>query len=221
MLAVWQREAARLVTEAVDRLAHPTAGAAGRHYLATRGIAPVTWQAWRLGYSFAWQPVHRGLRPAITLPWHAADGRLQAVQYRFFAPPGEATIARRDRFGQKAGGQRVLCGLPLREIRPTLLLVEGELNAVSLWQVAHERADVLSCGSQEGILQAETRRLLATLIPAYTKVFIWLDALPRAAAATPLIAPANGYALWSEGGLDANDRLRDGTLAGWLAAHGV
>ena len=108
----------------------------------------------------------------------------------------------------------------VRDFRPTLLLVEGELNAVSLWQVAHERADVLSCGSQEGILQAETRRLLATLIPAYTRVFIWLDALPRAASATPLIAPATGYALWSEGGLDANDRLRDGTLAAWLAAHG-
>jgi hypothetical protein len=52
-------------------------------------------------------------------------------------------------------------------------------------------------------------------------VFIWLDDLARVAAAVPTIAPANGYALWSAGGLDANDRLGDGSLATWLTAHGV
>lgn len=220
-LAVWQREAERLIAEGQHRLADASAGAAGRRYLATRGIAPPTWQAWQLGFSFAWQPIQKGLHPAITLPWYAADGRIQALQYRFFAPPGAAEVAKRDRFGQKAGGLRVLCGLPLRAGRSKLIVVEGELNAVSLWQVAQARADVLSCGSQEGILQPETRKLLATLVGEYAQVFIWLDALPKAAQATPLIAPANGYTLWSEGGLDANDRLRDGSLVGWLADHGV
>lgn len=220
-LAVWQREAERLVAEGQHRLADASAGAAGRHYLAMRGIAPATWQAWRLGFSFAWQPVQKGLHPAITLPWYAPDDRIQALQYRFFAPPGSVEVAKRDRFGQKAGGQRILCGLSLRAGRPKLIVVEGELNAVSLWQVAGARADVLSCGSQEGILQPETRRLLVTLVDAYAKVFIWLDALPKAAQATPMIAPTNGCTLWSEGGLDANDRLRDGSLASWLADHGV
>jgi len=59
------------------------------------------------------------------------------------------------------------------------------------------------------------------VVEAYRRVFIWLDDLARATAAVPLIAPATGYALWSEGGLDANDRLRDGSLADWLTAHGV
>lgn len=220
-LAVWQREAERLIAEGQHRLADASAGAAGRHYLATRGIAPPTWQAWQLGFSFAWQPIQKGLHPAITLPWYAADGRIQALQYRFFAPPGAAEVAKRDRFGQKAGGLRLLCGLPLRAGRSKLIVVEGELNAVSLWQIAQARADVLSCGSQEGILQPATRKLLATLVGEYAQVFIWLDALPKAAQATPLIAPANGYTLWSDGGFDANDRLRDGSLVGWLADHGV
>ena len=80
---------------------------------------------------------------------------------------------------------------------------------------------MLSCGSQEGLAQRRTLSLLQGVVEAYRRVFIWLDDLTRAAAAVPAIAPATGYALWSEGGLDANDRLRDGSLAAWLAAHGV
>jgi len=197
-------------------LDHDPAAETGRAYLAGRGFTPVTWQAWGLGYTLAWHPRLKMKLPAVTLPWQA-NAEIQAVQYRFILPE----LAKPDRFSQRKGGERLLYGLDLRTGRDTLVLAEGELNAVSLWQVVHERADVLSCGSQEGLAQRRTQRLLGGVAEAYRRVFIWLDDLARAAAAVPLIAPATGYALWSEGGLDANDRLQDGSLAAWLAAHGV
>ncbi len=212
----WQRAAQAEVRQAAWSLNHAPAAEPGRAYLAGRGLAPTAWQAWGLGYAPAWHPRLKTKLPAITLPWQA-HGALQAVQYRFIFPE----LAKPERFSQRKGGERLLYGLDLRTGRDTLVLAEGELNAVSLWQVLSGRADVLSCGSQEGLAQRRTRNLLGGVVEAYRRVFIWLDDLARAAAAVPAIAPATGYALWSEGGLDANDRLRDGSLADWLAAHGV
>ncbi len=212
----WQRAAQAETRQAAWDLDHDPVAAAGRAYLVGRSLAPYAWQAWGLGYTLAWHPRLKTKLPAITLPWQA-NASLQAVQYRFILPE----LAKPERFSQRKGGERLLYGLDLRTGRDTLVLAEGELNAVSLWQVLHERADVLSCGSQEGLAQRRTLRLLGSVIEAYRRVFIWLDDLARAAAAVPLIAPATGYALWSERGLDANDRLRDGSLADWLAAHGV
>lgn len=212
----WQRAAQAEVRQAARALQHEAAGEPGRAYLAGRGLTPTAWRAWELGYTLAWHPRLKAQLPAVTLPWRAG-AEIRAVQYRFISPG----LARPERFSQRKGGERLLYGLDRRAGRATLLLVEGELNAVSLWQVAHERADVLSCGSQEGLAQRGALRLLAGVVEAYRRVFIWLDDLARAAAAVPLIAPATGYALWSEGGLDANDRLRDGSLADWLAARGV
>lgn len=101
------------------------------------------------------------------------------------------------------------------------MLCEGELNAVSLWQALQGRADVLSCGSQEGFVGIRIRPLLQSLAASYRRAFIWLDEPTRAAAATAAIAPATGRTLWSEEGRDANDRLRDGTLIEWLTARGL
>jgi hypothetical protein len=212
----WQ-QAAQMLTDEAHQALFQVKGAAARAYLIQRHLQAESWTAWRLGYRWTYHTAQEQGLPAVTMPWITGDGTIQAVQYRFFG----AGITKRDRFGQKAGGQRFLFGLHLRQRQPTLVVCEGELNAVSLWQVAHEQADVLSFGSQEGVLHHHTRAMLASLAEEYRQVFIWLDDLVRAAAAVPAIAPANGYALWSEGGLDANDRLRDGSLAAWLAAHGL
>lgn len=212
----WQRAAQAEVRQAAWTLDHDPAAAAGCAYLSSRGLAPSAWQAWGLGYTLAWHPRLKTKLPAITLPWQV-HATLQAVQYRFIFPE----LAKGDRFSQRKGGERLLYGLDQRTGRDVLVLAEGELNAVSLWQILHERADVLSCGSQEGLAHRRTLHLLGSVVEAYRRVFIWLDDLTRAAAAVPLIAPATGYALWSERGLDANDRLQDGSLAAWLTAHGV
>jgi hypothetical protein len=209
----WQQAAQALVQEAEADLADDVAGAAARAYLADRGLRPMTWQAWRLGFHLAWQPVRREALPAITLPWFDADDTLQAVQYRYFGPG----IARHDRFGQKAGGQRLLFGQPLLAGRTALIITEGELNAISCWQVAATWADVLSIGSQESVRQARVSEALQSVVLPYRRVIAWLDERELALAIADRIAPFNGAAVWSENGLDANDLLQRNLLAARLA----
>lgn len=212
--ARWQDAARIEVAQASHRLNHDMAAEQGRAYLRDRGLLPATWQAWNLGYAWVWHSRLRTLAPAITLPWQAG-GHIQAVQYRFIVPG----LAKQDRFSQRKGGERLLFGQDMRKGRDTLILVEGEINAVSLWQTCHASADVLSCGSQE--MNGKALRLAQAVAEEYQRVFVWLDELPRATAAVQAIAPGNGYALWSEGGLDANDRLQNGTLVEWLEDHRV
>ncbi len=209
----WQSAAQALVREAEVCLADAPEGAAARAYLTGRGLRPETWQAWRLGFHLAWQPVRREALPAITLPWFGTDGLIQAVQYRYCGPG----IARHERFGQKAGGQRSLFGLPQLVGRPTLIITEGELNAISCWQVAHDWADVLSIGSQESARQARVSEALQRAVLPYRRVVVWLDERELALTVTDRIAPCNGTAVWSENGLDANDLLQRGLLAARLA----
>jgi hypothetical protein len=209
----WQQAAQALVQEAEICLADDIEGGAARAYLSDRGLWPETWQAWRLGYHHAWHPSRREALPAITLPWFGADGMLQAVQYRFFGPG----IARHDRFGQRAGGQRSLLGLHRQSGRATLIITEGELNAISCWQVASTWADVLSIGSQENARQARVSEALQHEVLPYRRVIAWLDERELALTLVDRLAPFNGTAVWSENGLDANDLLQRGLLAARLA----
>jgi hypothetical protein len=205
----WQQAAQALLQEAEAALADDIAGVAARAYLIGRGLRPEIWQAWRLGYYLAWHPVRREALPAITLPWFGADGALQAIQYRFFGPG----IARHDRFGQKAGGQRTLFGLHHLGNRATLIVTEGELNAISCWQVAQSWADVLSIGSQENVRQARVSEALQSITLPYRRIIAWLDERELALTVVDRIAPFNGTAIWSEHDLDANDLLQRGLLA--------
>jgi hypothetical protein len=209
----WQQAAQGLMEEAKRCLADDTDGAAARAYLTGRGLRPETWQDWRLGSHHAWHPVRREALPAITLPWFDPDGTIQAVQYRFFGPG----IAKHDRFGQKAGGQRSLFGLHRLSGQATLIVTEGELNAISCWQVASTWADVLSIGSQENARQARVSEALQHAALPYRQVIAWLDKRELALTVADRIAPFNGTALWSENGLDANDLLQRGLLAARLA----
>jgi hypothetical protein len=220
----WQQAAQILVQEAEACLVDDVAGAAARAYLAGRGLQPETWEAWRLGFHHTWHPVRREVVPAITLPWFGADGTLQAVEYRFFGPG----IARHNRFGQKAGGQRSLFGLHRLGGQAALIITEGEMNAISCWQVANTWADVLSVGSQENARQASVLEALRQVALSYQHVVIWLDERERALTLAYRIAPFNpkggrpegpcsGTAIWSENGLDANDLLQRGLLAARLA----
>lgn len=207
--SAWQQTAHALVQGAEVTLADEAAGAAARAYLAQRGLCPATWQTWRMGCCQAWQSARREMLPAITLPWFGADGALQAVQHRHFGPG----IAQRERFGQKAGGRRLLFGLPLLAGRPTLIVTEGELNAVSCWQVAQAWADVVSIGSQENACQAGVLEALLRAALPYRQVIVWLDERERALALVDYIALCNRTAVWSADGLDANDLLQRGLLA--------
>jgi hypothetical protein len=93
-----------------------------------------------------------------------------------------------------------------------LLIVEGELNAMSCWQVAADtHLHVLSTGS-EG--QAITPAA-AQFAQRYGLVLVWAD---KGKIAQALMAKLPGaVGIHSPGGKDANDLLQAGLLGGFLA----
>lgn len=217
--AMWQEKATTWLSQAVQRLADPGSGLAGRTYLQGRGLTPATWQAWGLGYGKAWHVRRARHEDAIFLPWWT-DGALQAIQYRYLAP----ALTKRERYGQKAGGERLLFGLPLLTGAPTLILVEGELNAISLWQVCHDwHVDVLSWGSQGNLLRPAVLASVAKVIQqGYQRVIFWADeGNITQEALTALhalgVTQPQFITVFVPNDQDANDLLQQNRLETWVA----
>lgn len=220
----WQLAARRQVEAAAFRL-DSSEGGPGREYLAGRGILPETWQAWRLGYHLVkWKnPVSKKVEPlgwAIALPWLGPDGvAVKAIQYRLLQPvtiTSKGGKTKEKRFHSRAGGERTLFGAHLVDprTRRTLVLCEGELNAVSIWQAGQGLGlDVASWGPQDNI--AFAARYMAALARRYDRVLVWAD--EPDAALNALLVVGNAVPLRSPRGLDANDLLQRGLLTDFLA----
>ena len=201
-------------------------------YLQGRGIESETIKAFGIGYTLFQLPNtwdgEKFVYPkqlAISLPWFNHDGALVAVKYRFLA---EHTYTDKDgktqagkdgngvRFtsrGQVEGnvfGWQALRGATQCNV---LIICEGELNALSLWQAGRGAVDVLSTGSE-----ATTRKLppvVADLARQYAHRIVWADKKEIADAAASQIGAAS---MASPGGRDANDLLKAGKLGALLTA---
>ena len=217
----WRRQAERTVAEA-QRLLWAPEGEPARAYLEHRALEPATWLAFGLGYApAAAVPGSRGEQraPAVVLPWIVA-GKVVAIRYRFFEAQGGAKItalAGSLFAGRLFGGQHLpewlrMSDQPGAERLRWLLIVEGEINGMSAWQVAAESAlDVLSLGSEGAKLSPAA---VATA-QRYGRVLCWAD---RAEVAQSLMSALPGaYGVRSPGGKDANDLLKSGHLGGFLA----
>ena len=149
---------------------------------------------------------------AISIPWFVG-GKLRGIRYRFLEQQrkDKQTAHIGSRFAKYLYGGHVL-STHLRN-RSSLVIVEGEINAMSIWQVAHtSKVDVLSLGS-------ESQRLTQPMIDhanKYRAIILWLDANERAAKNAHLLPDA--YTFHSPNGQDANDLLQAGKLGGTLAA---
>lgn len=230
----WRQNAERLVADAHERLWSGGAEQA-QQYLLGRGLEPATWMAYGLGYRVdAPLPGTKGKQrsPAIVLPWRSKSLGVYAIRYRFLtiqkyedaegAERSEKLVAETgSQFAGRLFGGQVLPGfvsMPLAENeqplerRRWLLIVEGELNAASCWQVAHETAlDVLSLGSENARLTAPA----VQFAQRYGRVMAWAD---KEEIAQSLMAALPGaYGIRSPGGRDANDLLQTGLLGGFLA----
>ena len=217
-LPAWQLAARSDLEQAQATLASAE-GELGRHYLAARGLGPNTWQVWGLGLAWLWHPQRQQQLPALLLPWWMGR-RLSAVQHRYIAPG----LDRHERYGQRAGGERLLCGLQLLARRPTLFLVEGELNALSLWQVCGDQADVLSWGPQGNLMRPPVLALASLLARRYRRLVVWADEPDLAQLGLEALKaysalPASICAIGSPEGRDANDLLQAGELAAFLQTH--
>ncbi len=209
----WQTDAQRRLADAQERLVRHPSGQPGRDYLLGRAIQPATWAAWGLGFGPAYHPAAGRTLPAIWLPWR--NRQISALQWRFLTDDHSL------RFGQLAGGQRFLFGLQhLVQTAPgrlnALFIVEGEINAISLWQTIEAGpypADAISFGPQNNIINNQVQRLAAAVARRYKRVIIWADEPEIALHALGALPPTlTALAVRSPGGRDANDLLVAGQL---------
>lgn len=192
----------------------------GAEYLLRRALEPHTWLTFGLGFDpEAALPGTGGKQraPAIVIPWRLSNGRIVAVRHRFLqvhTVTGEDGKQRDIKMASLTGslfsgrlyGAQGLCGAG--EQQRTLILCEGEINALSVWQVAqHTGCDVLSLGSESQSLSDAMLKRLRT----WRTVLTWAD---RPEVAEQLAGSLPGsFAITSErAGGDANDLLKQGKL---------
>jgi hypothetical protein len=231
--ADWRRRTAATVAAAQERLLK-AAGKPGQDYLLSRGIEPDTWLTFGLGYrEDAPLPGTQGRqrKPAIAIPWQSRK-HVYAIRYRFLEVHCYRDDAGKEReekqtaeqgsvfTGKLYGGQ----GMPDWALLPvdgsckpaeqlcTLVVCEGEINALSLWQVAHAtRVHVLSLGSES----AQLTPAMAQLAQRYGQVLTWAD--KELVAQRLMRALPGAVGIKSPGGKDANDLHQAGLLGGFLA----
>jgi DNA primase len=176
----WRRMAGRFVAT-TEKALWTSIGKPARAYLASRGIAETTARAWRLGYQPL--PARTVQRPdgsettipkGLVIPWFA-EGTLHHVKLRRL---GRSTGGR---YASLPGGHPLLYGAEAIAGRELVVLVEGELDALLLWQEAGDLVGVAALGSASAGLSATAARLLLParrLLVAYDR-----DAAGEAGAA--------------------------------------
>ena len=232
--AEWRKKAEAIAAEAHERL-WKAEGESAQAYLLGRGLEPHTWLQYGLGYRpDAPLPGTKGRQraSALVIPWRSRVG-VYALRYRFLEVQHYTDSEGKERdeklvaemgsqfagklFGGQALPEWVLMAAP--EGYPygiqglcTLLIVEGEINAMSCWQVASEtHLHVLSLGSEGQTIPAAA----LPLIQRYEKVLVWADKERIAQGLMSALPGAVG--IHSPGGKDANDLLQAGLLGGFLA----
>jgi hypothetical protein len=209
--------AAKHLAAAQDRLMYLPIAQPARDYLAGRGLTPATWQAMGMGFDSAVAiPGTQGKTkaPAIAIPWYSEGSKLVAIRYRFLTEQNgrKLTAMQGSTFVGNLFGAHLMYPSKLA----TLVICEGELNAASIAQVAgHTRCDVVSVGSEGGTIPDQ----MLERMTYYGAVIAWLDKPEHARRIAGKLPGA--LARQSLDGKDANDRLREGTLGGMMAAARV
>lgn len=192
-------------------------------YLESRGINKTAINVFKLGVRSinlpgTWNDEKNELsypmQRALVLPWFNHDGALMCIKYRFLESHTYTDIESKERTENKtsrgspigqAFGWQALQG---PDFCPVLIITEGEINALSIWQASGGLADVLSTGSE-----STTPTLPASVIEIakqYKHKIVWADKGNIADAAALSIGAAS---MRSPNGQDANDMLRAGKLA--------
>lgn len=234
----WHSKAHAMVTAAQERIEEASA------YLESRRIDLSTALAFGLGYRpdaplpGTWDGNERrhvaAPQPALVIPWYRA-GRLVAVRYRFLLAQNYTdtdgkqrsakltSVPGSDFTGLLYGGHMLpeFVTMPIddngkcAEQYRTLVIIEGEINAMSVWQTTNGwRWDVLSIGSESQPLPAGGRKLAER----YGRTIVWMD---KAEVAKKIMSQIAGSVavnspVIEDKTLDANDMLQAGQLGEFL-----
>ena len=140
----WDQAAARAVVDDCEAALWSDAGAKARAWLADRGLIDHTIRGWHLGYNPEDQKLHGlWLQRGILIPCFSPDWLIWYLKVRRPVPhvPGPKYMQ------VKGAGRGALFGLSHLSDRQTLVLCEGELDAILLRQEAGELVDVAATGS--------------------------------------------------------------------------
>lgn len=234
----WSEDVQPMVTEAQATLRD------GFAYLQSRGLYEATAAAFRLGFRIdaplpgTWHAKERrhmvDPQPAIVIPWFRG-GNLAAVRYRFLAlhtytdidgkerKVKQSSVYDSDFTGALYGGHVLpaFCTMALNEngrnaesLR-TLVLCEGEINAMSIWQETDAlNWDVFSLGSESQKLSAGA----LAFAERYGRVIIWMDKADIAKRVMSQIAGSVAISspVVDSRQVDANSMLQSGELLDFL-----
>lgn len=217
----------RKALEAHDNLVRQDTSDARRcmAYLNKRGIGLDTIRAFTIGCKFVhlpdtWQKDDAATHPpqlAVSMPWFNPDGAVVAMKYRFIASHtytdkyGEKKTANKTSRGGMAGNCFGWQNLRGPDKCSMLIVVEGEMNALSLWQASGGAIDIICPGNE-----AQVKRLppiVKDLAARYKHRLVWADQKPIADAAAIQIG---GVSRFSLEGKDASDLLKAGELRSTL-----
>lgn len=161
---------------------------------------------------------------SISLPWFDQSGALIAVKYRFLADHtytnvgGKMVTNNKTSKGNFSGhvfGWQAIKG---PDVVDTLIICEGEMNCLSIWQAGNGTIDTLSTGTESMI--EHLPQPVIDLAQRYRNVIVWADrreVARAAAAALPGAASMRSHVTPSyPKGMDANDTLKAGLLSDLL-----
>jgi hypothetical protein len=154
-------------------------------------------------------------RPAITLPHFDHTEALTGVKVRFVDDHPQGL-----RYSARPGSRFYLYGLfSLSGHRDTLVILEGEINALSIMQCRPAGVNILSIGSDN--FTAAQAAMLTPLVKHHRRVVIWMDEPARSEKVKAAIARVDAERLRStmiDGKKnDANELLQAGLLADFLS----
>lgn len=194
----WQAQAAEMIEKAKRELfSHEFPG--GLEYLRSRGLNDEVLRAFSIGFDHAkFHPMVQKSKPAIIIPWIADE--IQAVKYRF------PNTSHKERFSQKGGSLPRIFGQQNLTRYDRLVVIEGDLNALSVWQIINDEADVLSVGNDSSHSALDMAVAIAEN-RGYDSVACWFDTLQKAVKACQAFTHSRAMPMFSRQGLDANDCL--------------
>lgn len=185
-------------------------------YLESRGLTLDTIKAFKLGYRSVGLPSTEGKQKelAIAIPWFDKDGNLVSVKYRFVErhtyldKDGNEQV---DRLTSRGSSKDHVFGWQALKNSETLIIVEGEINAMSIWQASDH--SVLSVGSMQKMKNLPDELIEA--VKQYKDIWVWSDEKEFTEAAAEKLGAKSMVTQQ-----DANDLLQAGKLADILRSPG-